>query len=131
MELLAPVSLNIVCFRYRCQDADRVNARIVVDLQESGVAAPSTTRINGELAIRAAITNHRTAPFGYRCAGGGDARDRPRAARPGRTTESWRLRIVTDWRPAVERKEALREVEARLALDPDSIALCVSNELAC
>jgi hypothetical protein len=37
-----------------------VNARIVVDLQESGIAAPSTTRINGELAIRAAIVNHRT-----------------------------------------------------------------------
>ncbi len=54
------MSLNIVCFRYRCPDADRVNARIVVELQESGVAAPSTTRINGELAIRAAITNHRT-----------------------------------------------------------------------
>jgi aromatic-L-amino-acid/L-tryptophan decarboxylase len=60
LELLAPVSINIVCFRYRCPNADRVNARIVVDLQESGVAAPSTTRINGELAIRAAITNHRT-----------------------------------------------------------------------
>ena len=60
LELLAPVSLNIVCFRYRCPDADRVNARIVVDLQEAGVCAPSTTRINGELAIRAAITNHRT-----------------------------------------------------------------------
>jgi hypothetical protein len=39
-----------------------VNARIVVDLQESGIAAPSTSRINGELAIRAAITNHRTDP---------------------------------------------------------------------
>ncbi len=37
LELVAPVSLNIVCFRYRCPDADRVNARIVVDLQESGV----------------------------------------------------------------------------------------------
>ena len=61
LDLLAPVSLNIVCFRYRCPDADRVNARIVVELQETGVSAPSTTRINGELAIRAAITNHRTA----------------------------------------------------------------------
>ncbi len=60
LELLAPVSLNIVCFRYHAADADRVNARIVVELQESGVAAPSTTRINGELAIRAAIVNHRT-----------------------------------------------------------------------
>jgi aromatic-L-amino-acid/L-tryptophan decarboxylase len=60
LQLLAPVSLNIVCFRYRCADADRVNARIVVDLQESGLVAPSSTRINGELAIRAAIVNHRT-----------------------------------------------------------------------
>ena len=60
LELAAPVALNIVCFRYRCADADRVNARIVVELQESGVAAPSTTRIGGDTAIRAAITNHRT-----------------------------------------------------------------------
>jgi aromatic-L-amino-acid/L-tryptophan decarboxylase len=59
-ELLAPVQLNIVCFRYRSTNADSLNARIVVELQESGVAAPSTTRINGALAIRAAITNHRT-----------------------------------------------------------------------
>ena len=60
LELLAPVQLNIVCFRYRCPDPNRTNARIVVELQESGVAVPSTTRINGHLAIRAAITNHRT-----------------------------------------------------------------------
>jgi aromatic-L-amino-acid/L-tryptophan decarboxylase len=62
LELLAPVPLNIVCFRYRSPDADRVNARLVIELQESGVAAPSSTRIHGELAIRAAITNHRTQP---------------------------------------------------------------------
>jgi aromatic-L-amino-acid/L-tryptophan decarboxylase len=60
LELLAPVPLNIVCFRYRHSDADRLNARIVADLQESGIAAPSTTRIDGKLAIRAAIFNHRT-----------------------------------------------------------------------
>ena len=60
LELLAPVSLNIVCFRYRCEDADRVNADIVVALQESGIAVPSSTTINGWFAIRAAIVNHRT-----------------------------------------------------------------------
>ncbi len=60
LELLAPVSLNIVCFRYRSADADRVNGNIVVALQESGIAAPSTTTIQGHLAIRAAIVNHRT-----------------------------------------------------------------------
>ena len=60
LELLAPVPLNIVCFRYRHGDADRVNARIVADLQVSGIAAPSSTRIDDKLAIRAAIFNHRT-----------------------------------------------------------------------
>ncbi|MBV2234769.1 MAG: aspartate aminotransferase family protein [Sterolibacterium sp.] len=63
LELLAPVALNIVCFRYRCPaevNADLVNAATVVALQESGIAAPSTTTINGHLAIRVAIVNHRT-----------------------------------------------------------------------
>jgi len=60
LELLAPVSLNIVCFRYRCSDTDRVNAEIVVALQESGIVAPSATTLDGKLAIRAAIFNHRT-----------------------------------------------------------------------
>ena len=60
LELLAPVALNIVCFRYRSKDSDAVNSQIVVALQESGIAAPSTTRIDGRLAIRAAIVNHRT-----------------------------------------------------------------------
>ena len=60
LELMAPVELNIVCFRYRAEDANRVNDAIVVALQESGVVAPSTTRIKGQTAIRAAIVNHRT-----------------------------------------------------------------------
>lgn len=60
LELLAPVQLNIVCFRYRAADANRVNGDIVIDIQESGIAAPSTTLLDGELAIRAAIVNHRT-----------------------------------------------------------------------
>jgi aromatic-L-amino-acid/L-tryptophan decarboxylase len=60
LELLAPVALNIVCFRYRCENADKTNAEIVADLQESGIAVPSTTRIDGRLAIRVALVNHRT-----------------------------------------------------------------------
>src|SRR5262249_12947794 len=60
LELLAPVELNIVCFRYRSKDADRLNAKIVADLQEAGSVAPSTTILDGRLAIRAAIVNHRT-----------------------------------------------------------------------
>ena len=62
LELAAPVELNIVCFRYRAEDADRVNARIAIGLQESGVAAPSTTMVDGRLTLRAAIVNQRTQP---------------------------------------------------------------------
>jgi glutamate/tyrosine decarboxylase-like PLP-dependent enzyme len=62
LELLAPVSINIVCFRYRGQNADQLNAQIVADLHESGIAAPSTTMIGDRLAIRAALFNHRTEP---------------------------------------------------------------------
>ena len=60
LELLAPVSLNIVCFRHRGDDPDALNLRIVTALQETGIAAPSTTTLQGRLAIRAAIVNHRT-----------------------------------------------------------------------
>ena len=60
LELLAPVALNIVCFAPRDRAHD-VGA-LVADLQEAGIAAPSTTTIGGRRAIRAAIVNHRTEP---------------------------------------------------------------------
>jgi glutamate/tyrosine decarboxylase-like PLP-dependent enzyme len=63
LELLAPVPLNIVCFRYRAGPAEALNAlnaAIVADIQEAGLAAPSTTSIAGHLAIRAAFVNHRS-----------------------------------------------------------------------
>lgn len=60
LELLAPVGLNIVCFGYRCTDPDAVNRDLAIALQESGIAAPSTTVINGRLAIRVALFNHRS-----------------------------------------------------------------------
>lgn len=58
-ELLAPVALNIVCFGI-ADMPDVAVEELVKDLQESGVAAPSTTRIAGRTAIRAAVVNHRT-----------------------------------------------------------------------
>ncbi len=65
LELAAPVSLNIVCFRFvapgrTSDDLNAINGEIVMDLQERGIAAPSTTTLKGELAIRVNITNHRT-----------------------------------------------------------------------
>jgi glutamate/tyrosine decarboxylase-like PLP-dependent enzyme len=62
LELLAPVALNIVCFRVRSGPADlnAFNNALVADIQEAGIAAPSTTTIDGKLAIRAGIFNHRS-----------------------------------------------------------------------
>ncbi len=57
LRLCAPVSLNIVCFSV----ADPAqNADIVAKLQTSGIAAPSTTMLQGQSAIRVNLTNHRT-----------------------------------------------------------------------
>jgi len=65
LELLAPVQLNIVCFRYRHPrlaeaQLNGLNADLVADIQQSGIAAPSTTLLDRRLAIRVNITNHRT-----------------------------------------------------------------------
>lgn len=65
LELLAPTAMNIVCFRYKRAglaepELDELNARILVRVQESGVAVPSNARIRGRFAIRVAHTNHRT-----------------------------------------------------------------------
>jgi aromatic-L-amino-acid/L-tryptophan decarboxylase len=63
-ELCAPIKLNIVCFSAKPQaageDIDALNRAIVMDLHESGLAAPSITLLDGKAVIRAAILNHRT-----------------------------------------------------------------------
>jgi len=70
LELLAPVALNLVNFRYTPWGADglapeesqldAINVEILQRLQERGIAVPSSTRVHGKFAIRVAITNHRT-----------------------------------------------------------------------
>jgi aromatic-L-amino-acid decarboxylase len=60
LELAAAAQLNIVCFRYRGKDSDRLNSEIVADMQEAGIAAPSLTTLDGRVAIRACFINHRT-----------------------------------------------------------------------
>jgi glutamate/tyrosine decarboxylase-like PLP-dependent enzyme len=65
LELLAPVPLNVVCFRYAPPGVpgevlDRVNAEVLLRLQERGIAVPSSTVLRGRFAIRAAIVNHRS-----------------------------------------------------------------------
>jgi glutamate/tyrosine decarboxylase-like PLP-dependent enzyme len=59
LELAAEVPLNIVCFQYTGAD-DAQNREILMRLQESGVAVPSGTVLDGRFAIRVAISNHRS-----------------------------------------------------------------------
>lgn len=59
IEIKAPVALNVVCFGVKGKRADDLKT-LVLDLHEEGLAAPSWTMIDGELAIRCAIVNHRT-----------------------------------------------------------------------
>jgi aromatic-L-amino-acid decarboxylase len=65
LELSAPVTLNVVCFRYVAADMDdaaldEINKNIVIELQEQGMAVLSGTVIEGKYALRAANTNHRS-----------------------------------------------------------------------
>ncbi len=65
LELLAPVALNVVCFRFRAAgkeeaELNQLNQDLLAALQESGMAAPSSTVLAGRFAIRVAITNHRS-----------------------------------------------------------------------
>jgi glutamate/tyrosine decarboxylase-like PLP-dependent enzyme len=65
LELMAPVPLNVVCFRYYTsdmdeQELDELNQQILVELQEGGLAVVSGTRIRGNFALHVAHTNHRS-----------------------------------------------------------------------
>jgi glutamate/tyrosine decarboxylase-like PLP-dependent enzyme len=65
LEILAPVPLNTVCFRYRNMSLhetalNKLNNEILQRVQESGVAVPSSTMLHGKFALRIAIVNHRS-----------------------------------------------------------------------
>jgi len=58
-ELKAPVALNIVCFGVKGAHDRAFNRELVLDMHETGIAAPSWTTIGGESVVRCAIFNHR------------------------------------------------------------------------
>ncbi len=65
LEISAPVTLNVVCFRYvapAMDDAamDELNRQIVIELQEQGIAVLTGTIIKGKYVLRVANTNHRS-----------------------------------------------------------------------
>lgn len=64
LELLAPVELSAVCFRYRAdrlgRDLNDLNAEILRRLIDNGRIYLSNASIRGKFALRACFVNHRT-----------------------------------------------------------------------
>jgi aromatic-L-amino-acid decarboxylase len=122
LELLAPVELNIVCFRYRFTGLrktdellNRLNRQIVIELQEGGAVAPSLTMLAGKVAIRAAFVNHRTSRADV---------DRLLAETlaAGRRLQPAPPAIEPAWQPWHEREARVRELS--IALDgPEALPL--------
>ncbi len=65
LSLVAPVGLDIVCFRFdpgglNEAQLNRLNEELLTRIHEDGVAAPSSTTLNGRTCLRVAISNYRT-----------------------------------------------------------------------
>jgi glutamate/tyrosine decarboxylase-like PLP-dependent enzyme len=65
MEMLAPIGMDIVCFRFNPGGMDNnelnaLNKEILMQLHEKGIAAPSYTTLDKTYCLRIAISNHRS-----------------------------------------------------------------------
>jgi len=65
LERVAPVQLNIACFRFNPgglseEQLNALNRELLIRIHESGVAVPSYTTLHGVYALRVANTNHRS-----------------------------------------------------------------------
>ena len=65
LESMAPVGMDIVCFRFNpgglsTNNLNILNQELLIRLHEGGVAVPSYTTLNGAYCLRIAIANHRS-----------------------------------------------------------------------
>src|SRR5688500_4855122 len=65
LELMAPIGLDIVCFRFNPgglndEKLNALNKEILMELHEQGIAVPSYTTLNDRYCLRIAISNHRS-----------------------------------------------------------------------
>jgi glutamate/tyrosine decarboxylase-like PLP-dependent enzyme len=65
LELMAPVGMDIVCFRFNpggldTEQLNALNKEILMQIHEQGIAAPSYTTLQGRYCLRIAIANHRS-----------------------------------------------------------------------
>jgi aromatic-L-amino-acid/L-tryptophan decarboxylase len=61
LELMAPPSLGVVCFRRRDLD-EAENASLAAALERSGDGLISSTRLHGQFALRLCVLNHTSGP---------------------------------------------------------------------
>lgn len=64
LELLAPIGMDIVCFRFNpkgktVDELNALNKEIKLQLEEQAIALPGYTTLNGAYCIRCAISSHR------------------------------------------------------------------------
>lgn len=64
LELIAPIGMDIVCFRYNpgnktIDELNALNKEIKLQLEEQAIALPGYTTLNGAYCIRCAISSHR------------------------------------------------------------------------
>jgi len=65
LELITPVTFNVVCYRYKNdglteEQKNQLNSEIIIQLQEQGIASPSSTILDEKLVIRLCIVNQRS-----------------------------------------------------------------------
>ncbi len=65
LQLMAPVGLDIVCYRYNpggltLDQLNDINQYILAELHVRGIAIPSYTTLRGSYCLRVAIANHRS-----------------------------------------------------------------------
>ena len=73
LELLAPLELSAVCFRYEgdhansAEDQNQLNTALLKSIQQRGRVYLSNATLRGKFALRACITNHRTTEADVDC----------------------------------------------------------------
>ncbi len=65
LELIAPIGMDIVCFRYNpgqldLESLNELNKEIKLQIEERAIAIPGYTTLNGMYCIRCAISSHRS-----------------------------------------------------------------------
>jgi aromatic-L-amino-acid decarboxylase len=119
LELMAPPSLGVVCFR-RGELDEASNAGLVSALERSGTGLISTTRLHGRFALRMCVLNHQSTPEDVEAVLAFLETAEPQAPEPARERHP---SIVSAW-PGLPQADlpSLRELPLFAGLEPGQAA---------